>query len=43
MTVESLDTGKQLAVVADGDEDLCVTADGSLQDGQWTTVELVLL
>lgn len=43
MAIESLDTREQLAVVADGDQDLSVASDSGLQDGQWAAVELVLL
>lgn len=42
MSVECFDAGKQLAVVANGDEDLCVGADGGLKDRQWAGRELVL-
>lgn len=43
VAVKGLDASEQLAVVADGDQDLDVGADGSLQDGQGTGRELVLL
>lgn len=42
MSVKGLDAGPQLAVVADGDEDLRVAANGGLEDGQRAAVELVL-
>lgn len=42
MSVEGFDAGKQLAVVANGDEDLCMGADGGLKDRQWAGRELVL-
>ena len=43
MAVEGLDAGKQLAVVAAGNQDLCARADGGLQDGKRSGGELVLL
>lgn len=42
MPVESLDPTEQLLVVPEGDEDLCVVPDGSLQDGERTLGNLVL-
>lgn len=42
MSVEGLDAGKQLAIVANGDENLCVGADGSLKDRQWAGREFML-
>ena len=43
MSVESLDTSEQLAVVATGNEDLGVRANGGLEDREWAGCELVLL
>lgn len=43
MSVEGLDTCEQLAVVAAGNQDLGVRADGSLEDGERAGGELVLL
>ena len=43
VSVESLDTGQQLAVVSAGNEDLCAGADSGLQDGKRTSRELVFL
>lgn len=43
VAVEGLDTGQELAVVADGDEDLGVGTDGGLEDGEGSRAELVLL
>ena len=43
VTVERLDTGEELAVVAAGNQDLCARADGGLQDGKRSGGELVLL
>ena len=42
MTVESLDTRKNLAVVSARDQDLCARADGGLEDGEGTGGELML-
>ena len=42
MTVEGLDTGEELAVVANGDEDLVVGSDGGVEDAEGTGGELVL-
>lgn len=42
MTVESLDTGEDLAVVSAGNEDLCARSDGCLEDGEGSGGELVL-
>ena len=43
MTVECLDAGEDLAVVAAGNQDLCARADCGLEDGQGSGGELVLL
>lgn len=43
VSVKSLDTGQQLAVVSAGDQDLGVSAGGGLQERQRTGGELVLL
>ena len=43
MSIESLDTCEQLAVVAAGDQDLGVRADGGLEDRERAGGELVLL
>lgn len=43
MSVKSLDTGQQLAVVPAGDQDLGVCAGGGLQEGQRASGELMLL
>lgn len=43
MAVKGLDAGEQLAVVADGDEDLDAVAHGGLEDGEGPRGELVLL
>ena len=43
MTVECLDAGEDLAVVAAGNQDLCARADGGLENGQGPSGELVLL
>ena len=43
MSVESLDTSEQLAVVAAGNEDLGVRANSGLEDREWAGGELVLL
>lgn len=43
MAVKSLDTGEYLAVVSARDKDLCSRADGSLEDGERTGGELMLL
>lgn len=43
VSVEGLDAGEQFAVVAAGDQDLGAVADGSLQDGEGSGGELVLL
>lgn len=43
MTVESLDAGEQLAVVAARDQDLGVTTDGRLKEREGTRSKLVLL
>ena len=42
MPIERLDARQQLAVVAAGDQDLCVAAHGRLQDRQGPGRELVL-
>jgi hypothetical protein len=42
MAVEGLDTGKKLAVVANGNEDLVVGSDGGVEDAEGTGGELVL-
>lgn len=42
MAVEGLDAGEELAVVADGDEDLVVGADGGVEDAQGPGGELML-
>jgi len=41
MTVESLDTCENLAVVSARDQDLCARADGGLEDGEGTGGELM--
>lgn len=41
MSVEGLDTRKELAVVAAGDQDLGVRADGRLEDGEGAGGELM--
>ena len=43
MTVECLDAGEDLAVVAAGNQDLCARADCGLENGQGSGGELVLL
>jgi hypothetical protein len=43
VAIEGLDAGEQLSVVAAGDQDLGVVADGGLQDGKWAGGELMLL
>ena len=43
MTVEGLDTCKDLSVVSAGNQDLCARADGGLEDGEGPGGELVLL
>jgi hypothetical protein len=41
MTVESLDTRQNLAVVSARDQDLCARPDGSLEDGEGAGCELM--
>lgn len=41
MAIEGLDAGEELAVVADGDEDLGVRAHGGLEDGEGAGGEFV--
>lgn len=43
MTVECLDAGEDLAVVAAGNQDLCARANCGLENGQGSGGELVLL
>lgn len=43
MTIERLDAGEDLAVVAAGNQNLCARADCSLEYGQGSSGELVLL
>jgi hypothetical protein len=42
MTVESLDTSKELTVVAGMDEDLSVVADGDLEERKGTDTKFIL-
>lgn len=41
MSVECLYTGEEFAVIATGNEDLCVGANGSLEDGERAGREFV--
>lgn len=43
MSVECFYTSKEFAVVATRDDDLVVVADSSLEDGEGTSSEFVLL
>jgi len=43
VAVEGLDAGENLAIVPARDENLCAGADGSLEDGERTGGELMLL
>lgn len=43
MTVESLDASENLAIIPTRNENLCAGADGSLEDGEGTGSELMLL
>jgi hypothetical protein len=42
VAIEGLDAGEELAVVADGDEDLVVGSDSGVEDAEGTGGELML-